>query len=330
MDEYTEEKWRIKMNPTVIAMRMYDVYPIAIKRMKKWFFVQRALNPIIRDVLNRHAIVGYERGLYYSYSRTVWRHTFKYPEYLWDRLIEPIRDYFIRSYKADPKILDEIWSSQRHIMRIIIHKLKTNRPATIEPYTPRKPWEIHTKIDESWLSGVLVASRELDTTSVNKMSEIEALTKKDDHGHDPGLAKIKSLIETTGKGIGEVTTEITKLMESNDIPDLEADQSSTADDTVNDALDINALPEELRQNPDIMEVLASAEYYFGNYEGVVVDPKISRLVEDAKKEIEEDEAIDDALKTDKSETDIMDVGVRKVGRKRGRPPGSRKAMGKAE
>jgi len=102
------EKLVAKTNPATVGAILFDTRKVYLKRRRVWFAICAMLNDEVRAVLDKHGVTGTYRMIYYDFSKSLWKYLSKYPEKLWDKYVDSVTDFYVKTHDIDKDVALEI------------------------------------------------------------------------------------------------------------------------------------------------------------------------------------------------------------------------------
>jgi hypothetical protein len=76
----------------------------------------------IKEVLNSFGVAGMIRVTYHDCGRKLFSSLLKYPEHAWDKLVKPIRAYYVNQEGVRPEVIDKVIEVVVQVTREIKYK----------------------------------------------------------------------------------------------------------------------------------------------------------------------------------------------------------------
>jgi hypothetical protein len=106
------ERYSIKTR-RVVARYVDDeglrvIHGFAVDKKKMWDLMIVKVEKAIKEVLDRYGVTGTFRITYYDCGRKLFSSLLKYPERAWEKLIVPIREYYVNKEGVKQEVVDKV------------------------------------------------------------------------------------------------------------------------------------------------------------------------------------------------------------------------------
>jgi hypothetical protein len=111
-----------RTKPETVAAVLKDIYKVGGMRREVWLRIMFKLNDTVRVILDKYGIAGFNRTMYYDYTKSLWKWLKKYPESVWPQFIEFEFRRYADFHRLDEAVLKDLTDATVEVIREILEK----------------------------------------------------------------------------------------------------------------------------------------------------------------------------------------------------------------